>query len=221
MESESATSALRRSVLTLHRHAATRLDHMTPEEACGRRAVVEQAFEYARERAWLARGLQQHFTDSLTAERWSAWTRAEASVPDERLERFSDGGALCGSGEVRRGLISELVAAMSRDASAACVVPDPMGRPGDPFLWRTQAPYMVIEDGVYYVERERNPDRLSIAWDSAASAAGQMGLVTTASPDSAEPTHEQLLGAAARATLIVVEAYDGEGALFFARRPAL
>jgi hypothetical protein len=179
--------------------------------------VVGRVFGYARQQTWLARGLQRHFADTLTSDRWTAWTLAEASVPDVRLERFSEGGALCEGGEVRRALINELVAAMTHDGPTACVVPDPMGRPGDPFLRRAQTPYIVVDDGVYYVERERDPDRLRTAWASAGSAAGQMGLVTTAPPDSAAPTHEHLLAAAAQATLIVFEAYDGEGALLFER----
>jgi hypothetical protein len=190
---------------------------MTQEGACRRRAVVGRVFGYARQQTWLARGLQRHFADTLTSDRWTAWTLAEASVPDVRLERFSEGGALCEGGEVRRALINELVAAMTHDGPTACVVPDPMGRPGDPFLRRAQTPYIVVDDGVYYVERERDPDRLRTAWASAGSAAGQMGLVTTAPPDSAAPTHEHLLAAAAQATLIVFEAYDGEGALLFER----
>jgi hypothetical protein len=192
---------------------------MRQEGACRRRAVVGRAFEYVREQAWLARGLERHFADTLTSDRWTAWTLAEPSVPDVRLEWFSHGGALCRGDGVRRGLVRELLAVMTRDGPTACVVPDPMARPGDRGLRRGQTPYIVVDDGVYYVERERDPDRLRIAWAWAGSASGMMGFVTTAPPDSAAPTHEHLRAAAARATLIVFEAYDGEGALFFERRP--
>jgi hypothetical protein len=188
------------------------------QEGCRRRAVAGSVFDHLREQAWLARGLERHFADTLTSDRWTAFTLAEASVPDERLERFSHGGAPCRGDGVKRGLVRELVAAMTRDGPTAFVVPDPMARPGDRGLRRAQAPYIVIDDGVYYVERERDPDRVRLAWAWSGSAAGMMGFVTTAPPDSAAPTHEHLLAAAARATLLVFEAYDGEGALFFERR---
>lgn len=185
---------------------------------CQRRAVVGRVFDYARGQAWLARGLERHFAGALTSDRWTAWTLAEESVPAQRLERFSDGGALCHGDGVKRGIVRELISAMHRDGPTAFVIPDPMGRPGDRLLARAQAPYIVVGDGVYYVEREPDPDRLSTAWAWSGSASGQMGFVTTAPPDSAMPTQEHLLAAAVQATLVVFEAYDGEGALFFERR---
>jgi hypothetical protein len=63
------------------------------------------------------------------------------------------------------------------------------------------------------LERERDRDRLTVAWNSAVTAAGQMGFVTTAPPDASAPTREALLRAAEHATLIVFSAYDGEGGL--------
>jgi hypothetical protein len=54
--------------------------------------------------------------------------------------------------------------------------------------------------------------------DEVTSAAGQMGLVTTYDLGGDPLTHDDLMRAAAGATLYVISAYDGEGALFFERR---
>jgi len=114
--------------------------------------VADGAFAYARGKAWVARGLERCFAEELTTERWSAWTLADDSVPDERLERFSDGGPLCAGGQVRRGLIDAVAAAMARDSSATWLLPDPMGRP-DPFLQRARTAFIVVDDGVYWAMR--------------------------------------------------------------------
>lgn len=165
---------------------------------CPRRALPDTAFEFAREQLWLARGLEPHLHPLLSPERFAAFTLAPLTVDDERLARFAVGGAIgcthAHYAEVRRALFP----------GARWIVPDPMGTPGDPFLARVDTPWLEVDDGIYY------RGHVAQAWRAGASAAGQMGLVTTAD--------DTLQAMAENARLIAMTAYDCEGTILFERR---
>jgi hypothetical protein len=107
---------------------------------------------------------------------------------------------------------------MKRGNSLALVVPDPAARPGDRFLNRVARRYVAVGDAIYYVERSTDADELAATWRAAAFAAGRMAIVTDAGLDRPRAGEAALEKAAAGAALVVFEAYDGEGALFFERR---
>lgn len=177
-----------------------------------RRSVSDGAYDYVRERLWLARGLGPYLLEVLDPARFSCWTVADPAVTDERLGRFGAGGfALAGSvGEV----VADVVAGTLEHCDGGVfVAPDPMGRPGDPFLDRVSGEYFTVGDGIYRVARAPDPTVLINTWGYAGSAVGQLGIVTR-HPIGASPTEEDLRDSVAAAVLIVVEAYDGNGALF-------
>jgi hypothetical protein len=160
--------------------------------------------------------LGPHLDEALTSEEWNSWTFADPSVPASRLERFSQGGAISW-GDVACHAWKEVATAMSADAPAAWLVPDPLGRPGDGFLKDVKVEHHAVEDAVYYVERTGDIELIAATWRQASSAAGQMALVTTHELSPSGLDAADLLAAAARAVLVAVSAYDGEGMLFCER----
>jgi hypothetical protein len=175
------------------------------------------AFEYLRESLWLARGLEPFLQHVVVSERFGASTVADAQIPDERLLRFITGGL--GHAIDLPHLAGDRAArAMSDSPTARWVVPDPMARPTDRFLADSPVRPVVIDDGVYYAEARAIPHRLADAWAAAASAAGNLGLVTTEAPDGQTAAAPDLQRIAEGTQLLVVTAYDGEGLAFFTRR---
>jgi hypothetical protein len=179
-----------------------------------RRSLPPDALRYARDQLWVARGLGPHLDRHLTADEWSSWTFADLSVPESRLERFSEGGAI-NSVDVESDVWREVATTMAGNAPAAWLVPDPLGRPTDPFLRDVDVEYFVMEDAVYYVERSGEIERLAATWRQASSAAGQMGLVTTYDLPASELDAADLRFAAGHAVLLAMSAYDGDGILLF------
>lgn len=139
---------------------------------------------------------------------WSAWTFAGAGVPQERVEDIAVGGLGAVVGDEQTVLCEVAEAIVAAGSSAVWLVPDPMARPGDPLL----ANVVVIGDGVYYAARGRQPGELAAAWRAASSAAGRIAVVTNLA-DITTATQRDLFEAGRSARLIVVDAYDGEGAL--------
>jgi hypothetical protein len=183
-----------------------------------RRSVPDAVYDFVRDRLWQARGLELPLGSVLTPERFRCWTVADRRVDDERLDRFGAGGLMC-SADVAQVVAQGVAMAMTEDDLLGLVVPDPMPRPGDPFLKRARTPYVEVGDGIYYVERSAEVERLAAVWRSAASAAGQMGVVTAGLKHMTSDELD-LKQVVAEAKLVVFEAYDGVGALFFERNSA-
>jgi hypothetical protein len=181
-----------------------------------RRAVPEGAYEFARDRLWLARGLKPFVRDLLVPERCSCWTLAGRDVSDERLAQFDVGGFVA-PGYVAELVASEVAPIIAGSEDRVLLVPDPMARPGDPFLKRETIRHIVVGDGVYYVEGSAETERLVTGWRAGSSAAGQMAVVSSVSQDLMRDELD-LQRAADASVLLMFEAYDGYGALFFARR---
>ena len=97
-------------------------------------------------------------------------------------------------------------------------MPDPLSSRNDPFLCQVNVPWIALDDAIYYLEDDRDPQRLAAAWKQAASASGALGLVTDAPLGRDTATPDSLASAAQRATLLVVGAYDGDGVIVFERR---
>lgn len=181
-----------------------------------RRAVPEASYQFARDRLWLACGLKPFIFDLLVPDRFCCWTLADRGVSDDRLARFDAGGFVVSS-YVAELVASEVAPIIAASEDRALLLPDPMAKPGDPFLKRERMRHIVVGDGVYYVEGSADVERLVAGWRAASSAAGQMAVVTSVDDDL---MHDEfgLQQAADAAVLLVFAAYDGYGALFFARR---
>jgi hypothetical protein len=178
-----------------------------------RRDLSGRAIDYCRERMWLARGLEPSLRDALASGDWNAWTFAAASVAQERLEDVGAGGLASLVGNERLVLGEVAQAMVLAGPTAVWLVPDPMARPGDPFLANVAVVHVDIGDGVSYVARGRRPGELAAAWRAASSACGRIGVVTNL-PDTTTSTQTDVLEAGRSARLVVVDAYDGEGALY-------
>jgi hypothetical protein len=174
--------------------------------------------EYARDQLWLSRGLEPHLKAELAAaDAWQAWTLVDAVVPEERLQRLSQGGAIETS-DIEADIRSEVPTSMAAHAPASWVVPDSMACPDDPFCKRLRRTYITADDAVYYVVRTAEPDGVVEAWWQGSSAAGHMGLVTTHAIPTSELTAADLHAIAAQAVLLIWTAYDGEGLLLLERQ---
>jgi hypothetical protein len=183
-------------------------------DSCCRRPLSGGAFDHLRESLWPARGLEPYLTDALHPGDWIAWTLASPLVTDTRLARFSEGGELCGC--PGRGGVSSAVAQVMADLPGSVwFVPDPLGNAGDPFLRDVRVEYVVVGEEIYYVEREAQVDRVASTWRHAGSAVRQMGVVTVGHVPDVAPTDDDLRNIVVSAKLIVLTAYDGEGAIFF------
>jgi hypothetical protein len=177
-----------------------------------RRLLPADALDYAHDQFWMARGLGPHLDGLLAPSTWSAWTVADPSVPMSRLVRFSEGGSIA-SDSVEHHLYAAVAKAMTH-VVAAWLVPDPLARPDDRFLMDVEVEYHGLDDAVYYVGRTAETERLAAVWRQAGSAAGQIEIVTTHALPASELDTDDLRSAAARAVLIVMSAYDGDGVLF-------
>jgi hypothetical protein len=178
-----------------------------------RRPLSDAAHQYACDQLWLSRGLESRLRSELTPQRFRCWTIASSGVSDEQLARF--GAAVPVSSGDAEVVARELASIMVEGEDRVLVAPDPMGRPGDPFLTRVDTPYVTVGDGIYYVGRSPDIEALAAVWRAAASAAGQMAIVTGASVDTS--ANKLNLDEAARmTTALAFAAYDGLGALFFA-----
>lgn len=177
-----------------------------------RRDLSRRAVDYCRERLWLARGLEPSLRDAMATGDWSAWTFAGASMPQERVDDVRVGGLGSAVGDEQSVLGEVARAIVAAGPTAVWLVPDPMARPGDPLLANIDVVHLEIGDGVYYVACGRRPGELAAAWRAASSACGRIGVVINL-PDTITATQSDLLEAGRSYGLVVVDAYDGEGAL--------
>jgi hypothetical protein len=60
---------------------------------------------------------------------------------------------------------------------ATWLVPDPLGRPGDPFLERVEVPCTTIDDSIYYWPTTADGIAVEHIWWVGSSAVGEVGLV--------------------------------------------
>jgi hypothetical protein len=181
------------------------------------RDLPAQAFTYAHNHLWLARDLGPGLGEALQEETFYAWTLADTSVAEERLSEFDRGGKIY-SGDLDRAICGEAATAMARRQRSVWLVPDSLARPGDPFLTSVQTSYFAVGDAVYYWERSTEVRRLMQTWARGASAAGQIAIVTPTHIDWGAVREPELDVAAEQATLVVVSAYDGDGAIIFTRK---
>jgi hypothetical protein len=165
---------------------------------------------------WQAKAFEAPLAAALTPERWDAGALAAETVPADRLERIRAGG-LGGGGAGPRD-VAELVAAELRRGDRGLIVIEDMADPGDAFLTREQEPYEVIGDTIIYVAREPDVDVIEQAWRRSTSAAGHVGLVTAHALPVGEDAGYDVAASVVAATMVVLKAYDGEGALVFTRR---
>lgn len=180
-----------------------------------RRVVSQRAVDYTRDRLWLARGLEHALREAVASQQWEAWTCAPAVTAHERLEDFARAG-VDSTGAGATAALREVAALISARSLTVWLVPDPLARPGDPFLDSLDFPHLDVDDAVYYVERHGRPENVAAAWQAASSASGRIGIATSL-PDAARASKADMWQAGIGAQLIVVEAYDGEGALCLSR----
>lgn len=176
-----------------------------------KRALPPSAIAYARSRLWQARDLEQPLMQVLDGGEFKGWTLAREEIPDTRLETYDTGG-LTRSGDVAAEVAEQAVRIMQRVTEATWVVPDSLARPGDPL----DIDHVVLGDAIYYVVERPEEPQVRKAWRQAASAAGQLALVSYCRfpPD---PTPESLGLLAETAQLVALTAYDGEGAIYLER----
>jgi hypothetical protein len=187
---------------------------MDMTDGCRRRPLSGGAFDHLRARLWPARGLEPYLRDVLHPGDWIAWTLASPLVTETRLARFSEGGGFCGC--PGRGGVSSAVAQVMADLPGTVwFVPDPLGNAGDPFLRNVRVEYVVVGEDIYYVERVAQVDRVASTWRQTGSAAGRIGVVTAGHVPDVAPTEHDLRNIVVSAKLVVLTAYDGEGAIFF------
>jgi hypothetical protein len=161
-----------------------------------RRNLGPEAIGWAIERLWLARGLEAPLTERLRTGAWQAWTWADP-VPDARLAQFGTGGHVFTGGTIAEQ-VGRLVAHRARRTGGSWMVPDPMAKPSDGFL--RDVDHVVVGDAVYY-KAAPEPAAIAEAWGKAASAAGQLGMLTTRGFDA-----DSLV-------FLAIEAYDGDGVI--------
>lgn len=181
------------------------------------RAVTDGAFEFARDQLWLARELEPMLSPSLTSDRWKATTFADPAVSDERLSRFAEGGRVASCDPIPATL-SVVRDAMTRDAPANWLLPDPVASPDDPHLDTPHTRQFSVGGTVYYIEPTPDIELLRAAWRNASSAGGQMGLATTHELPYPSVTEPDLKAAVDSAVVLVFTAYDGDGVLLFSAR---
>lgn len=186
---------------------------MADSEHLDRRGVPGAALDYLLERLWLARELEEPLRDQLSAGSWESWAIAPDAAPAERSERFAAGWGVR-SAALPTATILEAMANLG--AAAVWLVPDPLARPGDPFLATCHLPYLTSDAAVYHACRSPSAHEILATWQAAGSAVGCIGVVTTLAEQ--DPLASADLREAARdARLVVAEAYDGEGFLCCSR----
>ena len=98
-------------------------------------------------------------------------------MPDQRLADLKTGGPV-GTQNASEVAAAQVAETLAQCHNGAFIAPDPMGRPGDPFLDRVRVEYFTIDAGIYYVERRPDRDRILDVWQQGGSAAGQIGIVS-------------------------------------------
>jgi hypothetical protein len=152
----------------------------------------------------------------VTKDRWEAWVFAPRDIPEEDLQRFKSGSYAWRGAPGWRESLDYLVRAMEL-SSATFVVPEGMGRPGDPWLQHNESPTEIVTagDDLYWVVREPDAAAVAQAWSDGASAAGVIGLVTQAVVPDTEASRDDLRRIAREASLVAFSAYDSTQRVIF------
>ncbi|HWF74458.1 MAG TPA: hypothetical protein VG186_14005 [Solirubrobacteraceae bacterium] len=190
---------------------------MSDENKNCQRVDGEAAFEYLRDNLWLARELGSYLEEIIHLDALLAYTIADPEIPGDRVTRFTEGGRVY-SGDVWHAVWRSVADRMDRHRPAVWLVPDSLARPTDliPIRNDVDAEHYVVGDGIYYVERRPDAERVGATWRRAKSAAGEIGVVTTHLSDGLRSSADLRL-AAVNYQFVVVTAYDGDGALLLGR----
>ena len=175
--------------------------------------VSHQAVDYLTEQMWLTRELEGPLRDQLATDSWEPWAVVSNEASTERLEQFTTGWGKR-TAPLPTMTISEAMSALG--PSAVWLVPHPAARRGDPFLTAYDLSYLRSDAAVYFWCRDPNADQILATWQRATFAAGRIGVVT-AMADHDPLSTVDLHDAARGVSLIVAEAYDGEGFLCCSR----
>ena len=68
-------------------------------------------------------------------------------MTDERLADLKTGGPV-GTQNASEVAAAQVAETLAQCHNGAFIAPDPMGRPGDPFLDRVRVEYFTIDDGI-------------------------------------------------------------------------
>lgn len=164
---------------------------------------------------WVAGGFEEALAQALDAERWSATALVVRAVPSpERLLQVRTGG-LPGGAIGDDAIVALLERELRADPWSLLVAVDPLGKPGDGYLARADAPHEAVGTTVVYPVAARDRPSIAAAWRAAAGGPGPVALLTRRAPAAAAGAPAALV---ATATLVVLLAYDGEGLLVLRRR---
>jgi hypothetical protein len=169
--------------------------------------------DHVRSCLWLAGAFGPALDRQLQRGVWRAWTFADRDVSPQRLASYAVGGHVFTGGSASEQ-IGRIVRLRLRRPRGVWIVPDSLAKPGDSSL--REIPHETVDDTVYYLETSDEATKLIAAWDNAASASGAIGFVSTAELSIA--AHPRGIDAVAAEThFLVLEAYDGDGAIYVER----
>jgi hypothetical protein len=180
-------------------------------------SLTPSVFDQLAEVLWQAKAFEAPLAAALVPERWDAFALAAEGVPDERLERIRSGG-LEGGGAGPSD-VAEAIAAAMRQSGGGLISIEDMGRPGDAFLESGDLPpHAIVGDTLVYVAERPDDRAVERAWRGPSAAAGHVGLLTTYPLPAGEDPDYNVGAAVDAASIVVLAAYDGEGAVVFRRR---
>jgi hypothetical protein len=183
-----------------------------------RRDLDAAAIDFARSRLWLAGAFEPLIDAELRGGEWRAWTWADRDVSPVRLAHFGEGGHVFTGSSVEEQ-IGRIVRGRVRRPPGAWLVIDPLAKPGDASL--EQLPHRTFGETVVYIEGTDDVAQHRDTWTYAASAAGTIGLVSSAAIDALDDDSHSLNRIVAAAHFLVLEAYDGDGVIYLERDRAV
>jgi hypothetical protein len=183
------------------------------------RTVPTPVFEQLAQNLWQAKAFEDALTAVLTADRWDLRALAGPELPAERLENIKWGWLERG-GPTSRDVAEVAVVEMRRLADAGFISIDALLEPRDPGLEVHGVPVAVVGGGtMVYTASDAEIELVEAAWRMAITALGaHIALVTTHPlPHGDDPAYD-VAAAVGAATMMIFEAYDGQGALVLTRR---
>ncbi|WP_272475641.1 hypothetical protein [Baekduia alba] len=184
------------------------------------REVSQAVFDQVREALWKANAFEAPLRAVLTADQWDLRALAGAEVPAERLDDIRMGWLEPG-GPGPRDIAEVIVGEMRRAGGAGLISIDVLSKPDDARLEEGGVPFArVAGDTVAYLSGETEIGPVEAAWRMTASPVGHVALVTTYRlPEREDPDYD-VIAAVAATTTVILDAYDGDGAVVLTRRLA-
>jgi hypothetical protein len=188
-----------------------------------RRDLPHDVFELKERFLWRGRRIGELLDPVLTPAAFCAWTLAPPTIVTEVLAAILSANMAWTGKPPPWPATTEIITDVMRARPACWVVPDSMqtasGSSG------RQRPHwgselVIAGDDCLYIAREPEPGAVKAAWDDAGSAAGMLGVVTTARVPANTATDDDLRALVAAVTHVAVSAYDdSEHLVIFERKP--